>query len=202
MSPRSKEASARMRAASRAALLVAARKLFSEQGYFNTKVAEIAREAGMSPGNVYLYFSGKEALLQAVLADGFEALERSLQEAATGQGSGEEKMARLLDTYIAFERERGDFTRVLMSLFGHGGAPLLQQLGFDLEQIGLGYHQSVLRILAQAQVEGIGGNVDPNVQTMFFFAFFNGLSITYGQDWLDIPSGVIQDAAMRLMFPQ
>jgi len=202
MSPRSKEASARMRAASRAALLVAARKLFSEQGYFNTKVSDIAREAGMSPGNVYLYFSGKEELLQAVLADGFEALERSLQEAAEGPGSGEEKMARLLDTYIAFERERGDFTRVLMSLFGHGGAPLLQQLGFDLEQIGLGYHQSVLRILAQAQAEGIGGNVDPNVQTMFFFAFFNGLSITYGQDWLDIPSSVIQNAVMRLMFPQ
>jgi hypothetical protein len=37
---------------------------------------------------------------------------------------------------------------------------------------------------------------------MFFFAFFNGLSITYGQDWLDIPSSVIQNAVMRLMFPQ
>ena len=199
MSPRSKEASAKMRAASRAALLEAARHLFSEQGFFNTKVVEIADRAGMSPGNLYLYFAGKDELLQAVLADGFAALAASLQAAAEHPGTRRQKLIHLIEAYLAFERERGDFTRLLMSLFGHGGAPLLQQLGFDLQQIGAGYHQRLIQILAHPEEETAAPAAEPEVLAMFFFAFFNGLSITYGEDWLSIPAEVIRDGAMRLL---
>jgi AcrR family transcriptional regulator len=41
--PRSKQASEQMRARSRAKILEAARRLFADQGYFSSKVAEIAR---------------------------------------------------------------------------------------------------------------------------------------------------------------
>ena len=64
--PRSKELSDQMRAHSQAQILAAARQLFATQGYFNCRVSEIAREASMSPGNVYWYFSSKEEVLKAV----------------------------------------------------------------------------------------------------------------------------------------
>jgi TetR/AcrR family transcriptional repressor of nem operon len=48
-------------------LIDAALRLFYEQGYSNTGVATILREAGVNSGSLYHFFPGKEALLTAVL---------------------------------------------------------------------------------------------------------------------------------------
>ena len=50
----------------REAILRAATKVFAENGYFNSKVADIARVAGVADGTVYLYFKGKEDILHTI----------------------------------------------------------------------------------------------------------------------------------------
>jgi len=49
-------------------LLEAAAQCFSKVGFAKTTVEEIARVAGVSKGLLYVHFSSKEALLEAVLA--------------------------------------------------------------------------------------------------------------------------------------
>ncbi|MFW0786483.1 TetR/AcrR family transcriptional regulator [Gordonia sp. CPCC 206044] len=49
------------------ALLQAAREVFARNGYFNAKIADIARAAGRSPGSFYNYYENKEQLLDALL---------------------------------------------------------------------------------------------------------------------------------------
>lgn len=51
----------------RDAILQAAFELFAEKDYASTSVSEIARRAGASPSNVYVYFPSKLAILWAVL---------------------------------------------------------------------------------------------------------------------------------------
>lgn len=200
MTPRSKALSQEMREHSRTNLINAGRRLFAEKGYFNTRISDIAQEAGMSQGNVYWYFSSKEELLKAVLADGFETLGGLMKAAAEGTGTSQEKLDKLLEGYLAFGRERGDFNVVLVSLIGHGGDELFKELGFDMTQIGLGYTQSLKKILLQGQAESrLISDVDPTILTMLFFALLNGLNLTYGQDWLDLPPDVIRDAVYRLL---
>jgi AcrR family transcriptional regulator len=48
-------------------LLEAALKLFSRHGYRRTSVDDIAQEAGVAKGTVYVYFNDKEALFKAVV---------------------------------------------------------------------------------------------------------------------------------------
>jgi len=48
----------------RAAIVEAALRLFRETGYDATTMRAIAREAGVSTGNAYYYFSSKEELIQ------------------------------------------------------------------------------------------------------------------------------------------
>lgn len=50
----------------RAAILRAAITVFAHNGYFNAKVADIAREAGVADGTVYLYFKSKEEILHSI----------------------------------------------------------------------------------------------------------------------------------------
>ena len=71
----------------REAILRAAISVFARCGYFNSKVADIAREAGVADGTVYLYFKSKEEILHSIF-------DRSVEEAL---GAARKRVARLSD---------------------------------------------------------------------------------------------------------
>jgi TetR/AcrR family fatty acid metabolism transcriptional regulator len=50
----------------RTAILRAATRVFARNGYFNSKVADIARAADVADGTVYLYFKSKEEILHSI----------------------------------------------------------------------------------------------------------------------------------------
>ena len=50
----------------REAILRAATRVFARNGYFNSKVADIARAANVADGTVYLYFKSKEEILHSI----------------------------------------------------------------------------------------------------------------------------------------
>jgi len=50
----------------RTAILRAATRVFASNGYFNSKVADIARAADVADGTVYLYFKSKEEILHSI----------------------------------------------------------------------------------------------------------------------------------------
>ena len=56
----------------REAILRAATTVFAHNGYFNSKVADIAREAGVADGTVYLYFKSKEEILHSIFDRGVD----------------------------------------------------------------------------------------------------------------------------------
>ncbi|HEX8650479.1 MAG TPA: TetR/AcrR family transcriptional regulator [Pyrinomonadaceae bacterium] len=60
----------------REAILRAATRVFAGNGYFNSKVADIARAAGVADGTVYLYFKSKEEILRSIF-------DRTVDEAIT-----------------------------------------------------------------------------------------------------------------------
>lgn len=196
---RSRQINEQMRAESQAKLLAAARQVFATQGYFNCTVSDIARQAEMSQGNLYWYYPSKEELLKAVLADGFDKVEQVLIDAEGYPGDSQDRIEYLIDRYLELSHTQGDFTSIFMSLLGHGGTPLLKQMGFDPLQIGARYHQHLSTILAQARAEGVVADVDPNILAVFFFSFFNGLLITYGKDRTMVPEMSIRQALLRLL---
>ena len=67
--------------ARREAILAAARKVFGEKGFEGTTIADVAREAGVASGTVYLYYASKLDLFAALNAQLFELILRALQEA-------------------------------------------------------------------------------------------------------------------------
>jgi hypothetical protein len=54
-------------------------------------------------------------------------------------------------------------------------------------------------LLEQGQTEGVVQEVEPDVLVMFFFSFFNGLMITYGEDWLDHDVAPFKEGLFRLV---
>ncbi|MCA1589766.1 MAG: TetR family transcriptional regulator [Acidobacteria bacterium] len=50
----------------REAILRAAAKVFARKGFFSSKVADVAGEAGIADGTVYLYFKSKDEILHSI----------------------------------------------------------------------------------------------------------------------------------------
>lgn len=82
--------------ATRQRILDAALGLFRTMGYQKTAVADIARELGMSPANVYRFFASKSAINEAIAARMLSQFEDGAWAIARGEGSAAERLAHLL----------------------------------------------------------------------------------------------------------
>src|ERR1700752_14092 len=65
-SPAKRPNSRNTSAGKRELILRAATRVFARNGYFNSKVADIARAADVADGTVYLYFKSKEEILHSI----------------------------------------------------------------------------------------------------------------------------------------
>ncbi|MCX7684668.1 MAG: TetR/AcrR family transcriptional regulator [Acetobacteraceae bacterium] len=91
--------------ATRQRILDVALRLFRTMGYQKTAVADIARELGMSPANVYRFFPSKSAINEAIAARMLAGLEAGAWAIARGEGSATERLARLVRYLHAQEIE-------------------------------------------------------------------------------------------------
>jgi AcrR family transcriptional regulator len=64
----------------RTAILTAAKLIFVRDGVDNSKMSDVAAQAGVAPGTLYLYFENKEALASAIGNDFFARLVNQLVE--------------------------------------------------------------------------------------------------------------------------
>lgn len=72
--PRSAAQYKQIRKEKRELILDSALELFAEKGFHTTSVEQIAKKAGISKGLTYNYFESKNAILDAILKTGFDAI--------------------------------------------------------------------------------------------------------------------------------
>jgi len=98
----------------RAQILAAASRVFARQGFHRTTVREVAREAGIADGTIYLYFASKQELLLALLGQLGRVAERPADFAEL---AGEDARASL-DSYLRrrFE-DLGDWRQLFAAVF-------------------------------------------------------------------------------------
>ena len=57
------------KAEKRERILRSATKIFARKGFYNAKISEIAREAGVADGTIYLYFKNKDEILITIFEE-------------------------------------------------------------------------------------------------------------------------------------
>ena len=97
---------AQNRAETREAIFRSAVRLFSEQGFDETTVPEIATSAGVSRATVFRYFPSKEDILFAHTDDEIRAMRAALREHPAASTDRDEMCAALLSFVQYVEQER------------------------------------------------------------------------------------------------
>lgn len=80
----------------RDAILESASALFMEQGYADTKMTQIARGAGVTPSNVYVYFNSKIDLLYALYGPWLSVRLSELEEQAAAEPDPKKRLRLVL----------------------------------------------------------------------------------------------------------
>lgn len=99
MSPKSEEQLEEIRHNRSQSIIQAALKLFAEEGFSNTTVSQIAREANISKGLIYNYFNSKDHLLRVVIQEGFKKMPLYFETPKT-ENEAREKLELLLDSLL------------------------------------------------------------------------------------------------------
>ena len=115
-------------------LLAAAKAVFSKKGFHDATIDDIAREAGVAKGTVYLYFKSKHEIYFGALRDGVEMLIQQMRTEAAQPGSAKEKLRNLIATKMAFFEEHRDFFQILQSEVGRVEATMSECKDLYFEQ--------------------------------------------------------------------
>jgi AcrR family transcriptional regulator len=100
----------------RAKVIAAARRLFSESGYEGATIRDIAAEAGMSTGAVFANFTDKADLFREIMVTDMQSLAEVMRDAAAKGRTVEDAILRAFGAGYAFYRSQLPLARAAFSI--------------------------------------------------------------------------------------
>jgi AcrR family transcriptional regulator len=100
----------------RAKVLAAARRLFSEQGYEGATIRDIAAAAGMSTGAVFANFSDKSDLFREIMITDMGALADAMREAGDRGATAADALLKIFMAGYAFYKTQLPLARAAFSV--------------------------------------------------------------------------------------
>ena len=86
-------------------ILEAAEKVFFTKGYESATMNEIAREADLGKGTLYLYFKGKDDVHRAIVEKGMDILYGLIKDPANDGTCGMAKLETVWDSFMRFRKD-------------------------------------------------------------------------------------------------
>ncbi len=104
----------------RRAILEAALKCFSTDGYDTAGIEDICRISGASVGSIYHHFGSKEGIAAALYEEGIVAYQADLLTILDGEGLPEEVIPAFVSHHLTWVRQNPEWARYLLRM---GAAP-------------------------------------------------------------------------------
>lgn len=175
------------RTGKRARILDAAVKVFAQEGFYNAKVSQIAHEAGVADGTIYLYFKSKDDLLISLFEDRMEMVNSTLREALSSSESAVDRLKRVVKLHLDLVSENRNMAEVI-------SVELRQSTKFIKEYANPKFGE-FLRLIARAVHEGqergeLRKDVDPQLFSRALFGALDEIALAWlvkGRDRIDLP---------------
>ncbi len=169
------ERKAREKERRRNEIIDAAEQLFFSKGFEHVTMDEIAAQAELSKGTLYLYFKSREDLHYAIVMRGLEILNRLIREVYDARRKGLENILEMGEAYIRFFREHTYYFRAIISFDASkfekvDDASKLQILGDDSPLVFF------MEVLREGQADGsINGEIPAEQLAIILWAQVSGV---------------------------
>jgi len=131
-------------------ILEAAITVFAEQGYFQSTIAQIAKEAGVADGTIYLYFKNKDDILVQFYQYKTRQIFERFRDAVSQPASAEEKLRCLIHVHLQeFQKDRN------MAIVYQAETHQNRRLGNDqIKEMSKMYRDIISEVVELGQEEG------------------------------------------------
>lgn len=94
-------------------IIDAATKVFAEKGFFKAKVSEIAKEAKVADGTIYIYFENKDDILISLFEEQMQFVLDNMVAQLSGEEDPAEKLRKFALTHLRFIQEHKDMAEII-----------------------------------------------------------------------------------------
>ena len=157
-------------------IIVAAKRIFSEKGFNKATMEEIAKEAELSPGTIYLYFKNKEELSASLSLRILQYLHLRVAHVNKSDSDPQKKIEELMEAM----NDVYDFDPlIIINMFHLQSSETLKnlsdQLLHEIKELSNKSHGTIASIFAEGIRAGKYIDHNPTVIADIFWALFSGV---------------------------
>jgi TetR/AcrR family fatty acid metabolism transcriptional regulator len=166
-------------------ILKAAIKVFAKNGFYATRVSEIAKAAGVADGTIYLYFKNKDDVLITIFEDGINRLLVILREVAESDEPFETRITRIIELQLGLLEDQRDLAEVI-TVNLRQSSRLLKQYATPLF---MQYIDVIAGVVREGQEEGaFRKDLNPRVVARSLFGALDAILLTWALGEGDTPA--------------
>lgn len=157
-------------------------KEFSSKGYENANINVIAKNAGISIGLMYKYFSTKEDLFITCLKRGMDVLEKALDEIMVSDDKLLIKAEKLIRTICLHSKKYSNYIKMYNEISSQKESP--EDMQAIVEEIESKRSSIYITSIAQALAKGdVRSDLDPRMFALFLDSLLTSLQYAYTCDY-------------------
>lgn len=160
--------------ARRKEILSAALRVFSQKGYHQTSMNEIAKEAEFSIGSLYNFFKDKEDLFLTLFKEQLNEITQKVNEIVEHTVGAREKLEALINTLFSYFETNWEAIRIISLSHQDFESSLKNDIGNVIREGHLRFIQLVARILQQGIEQGAIKSFKPEEMALGLIGLING----------------------------
>ena len=139
-------------------------RVFARKGFHESRVGDIAEEAGVAHGLLYHYFDSKDELLETIFHDTWTELLAAMRDVEESAAPAREQLRGVAATLLRSWRRDPDLVRVLVRDVAR--SPHLQE---RLEEVGEAF-AAIRRMIERGQADGdFRADLDARLASFVFY---------------------------------
>ena len=94
-------------------IIEAATKVFAKNGFYQSKISEIAKEAKVADGTIYIYFENKDDILISLFEEQMKAVIDNMEVQISGIDDPAKKLERFASTHLDLIEKNQDMAEII-----------------------------------------------------------------------------------------
>jgi TetR/AcrR family transcriptional regulator, fatty acid metabolism regulator protein len=157
-------------------IIEAAVRVFARNGYYNSRVSDIAREAGIASGTIYLYFKTKDAILVTLFREKMAAWVAYVRAEIATEPDAVAKIRRLIALHFGVLENDPALAEVVQIELRQGHKFFR---GASAQEVSM-YFDLIASVLEEGQAAGaIRPDVSVNVATKVLFGAMDQVATSW-----------------------
>ncbi|MCF8143492.1 MAG: TetR family transcriptional regulator [Deltaproteobacteria bacterium] len=154
-------------------IIAAATKVFARKGFYQSKISEIAKEARVADGTIYIYFENKDDILISLFEEQMQAVLDNMTSRLVNLTDPAKKLEEFAWTHLSLIHNNKDMAEIIQVELRQSGKFMKEYKNEKFIQ----YLNIIEDIVVEGQKSGLfKKNIVPNVAKRAFFGALDEVS--------------------------